>query len=201
MSYRRWTAWVLHPPVDGPVATVAIRLMAGAVFLWEGILKFVYTNQGVGRFTKLGMPFPAVTASFVGGLEIVGGILLILGLGTRLISIPFIVEMLVAMLSTKPALFLGTSPLPLPPAPPQIGMWVVLHEIRSEYAQLMSCVFLLAAGSGPLSLDALLATRDDSSSETPLARPPVTTEPPPAERNVAMVGTARPVHGSKALAG
>ena len=49
-------------------------MMAGAVFLWEGILKFVYVNQGVGRFTKLGIPFPLVTAPFVAGLEIVGGI-------------------------------------------------------------------------------------------------------------------------------
>ena len=79
-----------------------------------------------------------------------------LGLGTRLIAIPFVIEMLVAMLSTKPALFLGTSPLPLPPAPPQIGMWAVLHEVRSEFAQLMSCLFLLIAGPGPWSLDALL---------------------------------------------
>jgi putative oxidoreductase len=156
MNDRRWKVWLLHPPLDGPPAIVAIRLMAGTVFLWEGILKFVYANQGVGRFTKLGMPFPAFTASFVGGLEIVGGLLLVLGLGTRFISIPFIVEMLVAMISTKPRLFLGTSPLPLPPVPPQAGMWAVLHEIRSEYAQLMSCVFLLLAGPGPLSLDAWL---------------------------------------------
>ena len=86
-----------------------IRLMAGAVFLWEGILKFVYANQGVGRFTKLGIPFPLLTAPFVGWLEIVGGTSLMLGFGTRLITIPFIIEMLVAMLSTKPRLFLGTS--------------------------------------------------------------------------------------------
>jgi len=39
---------VLHPPLDGPRATVTIRLMAGAVFLWEGILNFVYANQGWG---------------------------------------------------------------------------------------------------------------------------------------------------------
>jgi len=153
---KRLSTWLLDPPLTAPTATILIRLMAGSVFFWEGVLKFVYANQGVGRFTKLAMPFPAFTATFVGGLEIVGGILLILGLGTRLITIPFVIEMLVAMLSTKPALFMGTSPLPLPPAPPQIGIWAVLHEIRSEYAQLMSCLFLHLAGPGPWSLDAWL---------------------------------------------
>src|SRR5215471_2613422 len=62
----------------------APRLMAGGVFLSEGILKFVYANQGVGRFTKLGFPWPHFTATFVGGLEIVGGLMLIAGLLTRL---------------------------------------------------------------------------------------------------------------------
>jgi putative oxidoreductase len=152
---RFWT-WLLTPPLTAPPATILIRSMAGGVFLWEGVLKFVYVNQGIGRFTKLAMPFPAFTATFVGGLEIVGGIMLILGIGTRLITIPFVIEMIVAMLSTKPALFQGTSPLPLPPAPPQIGIWAVLHEIRSEYAQLMSCLFLLVAGPGRWSLDAWL---------------------------------------------
>ena len=111
------------------------------------------------RFTKLGIPFPGPTAHFVAVLEIVGGVLLISGFLTRLIAIPFVVEMLVAMLSTKVALYLGTSPLPLPPAPPQIGAWAVLHEIRSEYAQIMSSLFLLVAGPGPWSVDALLARR------------------------------------------
>src|SRR5437016_13006933 len=116
MIQRTWT-WVLHPPVAGPRATVVIRMMAGAVFFWEGILKFVYANQGVGRFTKLGMPFPHFTAAFVGYLEIVGGLLLLTGLATRLIAIPFVAEMIVAILSTKISLYLGRSPLPLPPAP------------------------------------------------------------------------------------
>ncbi len=114
-------------------------------------------NQGVGRFTKLGFPFPELTAHFVGGLEIVGGILLIAGFLTRIIAIPFVIEMVVAMLSTKIAIYLGTSPLPLPPSPPQIGIWAVLHEVRSEYAQLMSVLFLLAVGPGPWSVDALIA--------------------------------------------
>jgi uncharacterized membrane protein YphA (DoxX/SURF4 family) len=158
MNIERWISRVLYPPLDRPRASIAIRLMAGSVFFWEGILKFVYTNQGSDGSPSSGCRFPP-PPSFVGVLEIGGGLLLMLGLGTRLISIPFIVEMVVAILSTKPRLFFGTSPLPLPPVPPQVGMWAVLHEIRSEYAQLMSCVFLLATGPGPWSLDAWRATR------------------------------------------
>src|SRR5207245_3612703 len=92
---------VAIPPETAPNDTLLLRLMAGSVFLWEGILKFVFVNQGVGRFTKLGMPLPAVTAHFVGALEIVGGALLLLGLATRVVAIPFIIEMIVALLSTK----------------------------------------------------------------------------------------------------
>src|SRR6266404_1793670 len=64
--------------------------------LLEGLLKFVYANQGVGRLTKLGLPFPHFTAAFIGYLEIVGGLLLLSGLMTRLIAISFIIEMIVA---------------------------------------------------------------------------------------------------------
>jgi putative oxidoreductase len=155
---RVWR-WFANPPSNAPAATILIRLMAGGVFLWEGVLKFVYQNQGVGRFTKIGIPFPELSADFVGGLEIIGGILLILGLFTRFISVPFIVEMVVAMLSTKIAIFLGVSPLPLPPVPPQTGFAAVLHEVRSEYAQLLTVTFLLIVGAGPWSVDALLRRR------------------------------------------
>ena len=149
--------WLLNPPTDGPRATLLLRLMAGSVFLWEGILKFVYPNQGVGRFTKLGFPVPHFTATADGWFEIIGGLLILTGLWTRFIAAPFIIEMIVAMASTKIPLYLGTSPLPLPPVPPQIGLWAVLHEIRSEFAQLLTCAFLLVAGPGRWSIDALLA--------------------------------------------
>jgi len=156
--------WFLYPPDNAPTATCLLRLMAGGVFLWEGILKFVFANQGVGRFTKLGLPAPELTANFIGILEIVGGILIIAGFLTRLIAVPFIIEMIVAMVSTKISMYFGTSPLPLPPVPPQIGLWAVLHEIRSEYAQIMVVIFLLIVGPGRWSLDALLLRREKKES-------------------------------------
>jgi len=166
--------WFLNPPVDGPRATLLIRLMAGSVFLWEGLMKFVFPNQGVGRFTKLGFPAPHFTATADAWLEIIGGSLLLAGFLTRLIAVPFIIEMLVAMASTKIPMYLGTSPLPLPPVPPQVGLWAVLHEIRSEYAQLLTVSFLLVAGPGPWSLDALLARRRRRVSETWRSTKPLT---------------------------
>ena len=153
---NKFFSWLINPPTDGPKSILYLRLMAGGVFFWEGLLKFVYANQGVGRFTKLGIPFPQQTATFVGCLEIVGGLLLLTGLMTRLIAIPFILEMIVAVLTTKISLYLGTSPLPLPPALPQVGVWAVLHEVRSEYAQILTTIFLLINGPGKWSLDAVL---------------------------------------------
>jgi uncharacterized membrane protein YphA (DoxX/SURF4 family) len=170
-TLRNALRWTFNPPLDGPRATAILRLMVGGVFLSEGILKFLYANQGIGRFTKLGMPAPALTATFIGSLEIVGGVLLMLGLLTRFIAIPFIVEMVVALLSTKVALYLGTSPLPLPPAPPVVGLWAVLHEARSEYAQIMTSLFLLLCGPGLWSLDALLARRRSPLVNTVAASP------------------------------
>src|SRR5580698_6979417 len=123
---KRLIDFLLNPPLTAPRSTLIMRVMAGGVFLSEGILKFVYTNQGVGRFTKLGIPAPDLTASFVGSLEIVGGMLLIMGLFTRIIAIPFIIEMVVAILTTKVSLYLGTSPLPLPPSLPTVGFWAVM---------------------------------------------------------------------------
>ena len=145
--------WQFNPPVEGAKEILIIRLMTGSVFFWEGILKFVYTNQGVGRFTKLGFPMPETMAHFVALCEIIGGLFLILGFFTRAVSLYFIMQMIVAILSTKISLYLGTSPLPLPPSPPTVGIWAVLHEIRSDWAQLLTSIFLLLVGPGVLSWD------------------------------------------------
>ena len=156
---NKFFSWLVNPPTDGPKSIFFLRLMAGGVFFWEGLLKFVYVNQGIGRFTKLGIPFPHFTSNFVACLEIGGGLLLLCGLLTRLIAIPFVIEMIVAILTTKISLYLGTYPLPLPPAPPQVGFWAVLHEIRSDYAQILTTLFLLVNGPGNWSLDAVLLRR------------------------------------------
>jgi len=144
---------LLETPTNGSPQIIILRLMAGGVFFCEGILKFVFTNLGTGRFTKLGFLFPAETAHFIAVMEIAGGLLLICGLFTRIVSILFVIEMIVAILSTKISLFMGTYPLALPPSPPQSGIWAVLHEIRSEYAQLLTCLFLIFVGPGRFSLD------------------------------------------------
>jgi putative oxidoreductase len=156
---KRIIRWFTNPPIDGPSSLLLIRLVTGGVFFWEGLLKFVYPNQGVGRFTKLGFPYPEFTAHFVASAEIIGGLFLLFGLFTRFTAFYFIIEMIVAILTTKISLYLGTSPLPLPPAPPKIGAWAVLHEIRSDYAQIMTSIFLLVQGAGRTSLDRLVKKR------------------------------------------
>jgi putative oxidoreductase len=57
-------------------------------------------------------------------------------------------------------------------------MWAVLHEIRSEYAQLMTSAFLLFASPGPASLDAVLRRRPVAPAAAPSDRRRVVT---PAE--------------------
>jgi uncharacterized membrane protein YphA (DoxX/SURF4 family) len=72
-----------------PRATILIRLLVGAVFLSEGIQKFLFPDElGVGRFIKIGMPAPELLAPFVGIIEIGGGVCLLLGFATRLAAIP-----------------------------------------------------------------------------------------------------------------
>jgi putative oxidoreductase len=149
--------WFRYPPVTGKSSIIIIRLMAGTVFFFEGILKFVYTNQGIGRFTKLGFPFPEATAHIIATGEIIGGLLLIFGLFTRFVSFYFIIQMIVAVLSTKIGLYFGNSPLPLPAVAPKIGIWAVEHESRSDFAQIMTCLFLLIEGAGRLSLDFIIS--------------------------------------------
>ncbi|MDX3733674.1 DoxX family protein [Streptomyces caniscabiei] len=139
-----------------PAATVLIRLYVGAVFLSEGILKFLRPDaQGTGRFDKAGIPAPGFLAPLDGAFEIVCGLLILGGLATRLAVIPMIVNMLGALLITKLPILWGDAPL----FTGKSGWWDLAHESRTDLAQLCGSLFLLLVGAGALSLDARLTRR------------------------------------------
>jgi putative oxidoreductase len=146
---------------QAPAATILIRLMVGAVFLSEGIQKFVFPDAlGVGRFAKIGIPYPQIMAPFDGVFEIGCGTLLILGLLTRLAAIPMVINISVAILSTKIPMLLGHGFWMFsPPKANQIGFWAMAHEARTDFCMLLGGLFLLIVGAGCLSFDALLARR------------------------------------------
>lgn len=140
---------------NAPRATVLIRLMVGAVFLSEGIQKFLEpASRGAGRFASIGIPWPEVTGPFVGVVEILCGALLLAGLMTRLAAIPLIITMAVAIIATKiPILlghgFWGFSLRELS----SYGFWSMAHQARTDFAMLVGSTFLLIVGAGPWSLD------------------------------------------------
>lgn len=87
---------------DNADTTIIIRIMVGAVFLSEGIQKFLYpAMRGVGRFEKMGFPDPEFFASFVGIFEILCGILLLIGLISRVAAFVMLINMTVAITVIK----------------------------------------------------------------------------------------------------
>jgi uncharacterized membrane protein YphA (DoxX/SURF4 family) len=128
--------------------------MVGAVFLTEGIQKFLYPAEvGAGRFAKIGIPQPELLAPFVGSVEIVCGTLVILGLLTRWAVIPLLGVMAVALVSTKLPILFGQ---PIGPFQvrqlPYYGFWGFAHESRTDFCMVMGSLFLLLAGPGPLAM-------------------------------------------------
>lgn len=75
---------------------LAVRLYWGWQFWQTGWGKLADISKTVDYFTSLGIPFPSLNAHFVAWLEAVGGILLILGLGSRLIAMPLVIDMIMA---------------------------------------------------------------------------------------------------------
>ena len=144
-----------------PAAALLIRLIAGGTFLSEGIQKILFPAEaGAGRFAKMGYKSAEFLAPFVGVTEILCGALVLLGLLTRLAAVPLITIMIMAILSTKiPILlereFLGFALRELK----YYGFWGMAHEARTDFAMLLSSLFLLITGAGKCSLDALLTKR------------------------------------------
>ncbi len=143
-TFLRKAVGSLVKPTDGR-AQVFIRLAVGLIFFTQGILKYTDPHMGVLRFTKIGFPFPAFTAHFVGTFEIVCGLMVLVGLGTRLAGIPLLIVILTAITTTKiPELFR-----------PEQGLWFMVSDARTDFAMLMGLLFLLCAGGGRWSLEAV----------------------------------------------
>jgi putative oxidoreductase len=131
-----------------PAATLLIRVAVGSIFLSEGIQKFLFPGElGVGRFIKIGIPAPHLMAPFVGVVEIGCGLLVLFGLATRLAAAPLVVDMIVAIASTKVPILTRDGP------------WKMAHDARTDLAMLLGSVFLMVVGAGPRSLDARLGGR------------------------------------------
>lgn len=127
---------------DDSKTTILIRLIIGAVFLSEGIQKFLFpASRGAGRFEKIGLPSAEFLGPFVGTVEVLCGTLILLGLFTRLASIPLITIMLVAIATTKIEILANE------------GLWEMLHESRTDWSMLLGSLFLLIKGGGYYSLD------------------------------------------------
>ena len=140
--------WQRIVHTSAPAAVILIRLMVGAVFLSEGIQKFLFPDQlGVGRFLKIGLPLPELLGPFVGTCEIICGGLVLLGLLTRLATIPLLVIMIVALTTTKFPVLANQ------------GFWSMAHEMRTDWSMFLGSLFLFIVGAGSWSLDARFASQ------------------------------------------
>ncbi len=126
-------------------AVILIRFLAGGVFFIEGVKKFQLAAQwGAGRFARIGIPLPDISGPFVGGIEIVCGLLLMMGLLTRLATIMLLIDIGVAIATTKIPILLKS------------GFLAMEDPARTDYSMFMSLLFLLMAGGGRWSLDRVL---------------------------------------------
>ena len=165
MSMQGVSRWLFRPGGgSAPAATIVIRLAVGGVFFASGLIKFLYANQGAGRFAKLGIPAPELMANFVGVVEIAAGLLLAVGLATRLAAIPLVIDMLVAIGTSKLPILFGPGPEPVA-AVPKVGLWAFVYQARLDSTLLLSCLFLFAVGAGAWSLDAWRAASARKSSQ------------------------------------
>ncbi|TXB60109.1 DoxX family protein [Phaeodactylibacter luteus] len=140
---------------DNSKTTVIIRLMVGAVFLSEGIQKFLFPAiRGAGRFKKMGFPSPEFFGNFVGVFEIACGILLLIGLLTRGAALAMLINMTVAIVVTKIPIAIGESfePFNLRELN-NYGFWSMAHEMRTDFAMWLGSLFLLIKGGGNWSVD------------------------------------------------
>jgi len=125
-------------PSTGLVGVFFIRLAVGLIFFTQGILKFIDPALGVNRFTRIGFSHPYFTAHFVGTFEVICGFLVLIGLWTRAASLPLLIIITTAIVTTKlPELTRATQ-----------GFWFMVSDARTDFAMLCSLIFLILAGGG-----------------------------------------------------
>ncbi|MCP4054804.1 MAG: DoxX family protein [Mesoflavibacter sp.] len=135
--------------------TIIIRLMVGAVFLSEGIQKFLFPAiRGAGRFEKMGFSNPDIWGNLVGVCEILCGLLLLFGFFTRVAALGMLINMTVAIIITKIPIAFGESfgPFNLRELS-NYGVWNFAHEVRTDLAMWMGSLFLIIKGGGFWSID------------------------------------------------
>jgi len=148
--------------------TILIRLSLAGVFIPEGIQKIIHPEMlGAGRFIKMGIPYPEFTGPFVGWVEIICGLFVLMGLLIRLATMPLIITMLVAITATKIPILMGRDWVMTETIVFYVrelktyGFWSFMHETRLDWAMLMSACYLLSVGSGQWSLDKRIFQRCD----------------------------------------
>jgi len=128
------------------------RLTLGFVFIESGWGKLHNLPKIVAYFGELGIPAPQFQAPLAAGTEFVCGVLLLLGLATRVASLPIIGVMIVAIITARRPDLHGLSDL--------FGF--------IEYLYIALCLWLCAHGAGPISLDAVIAKRMDAADRVPV---------------------------------
>lgn len=134
---------------------VLIRVMLAGVFVLEGMQKLIFPELlGVGRFIRIGIPWPEAMGPFVGWVELICGALILVGLLSRLAAVPLIVTMIVAIVSTKIPILLGADWLGFHVRElTRYGFWSFAHETRTDWAMLLGALYVLLAGGGRWSID------------------------------------------------
>lgn len=124
------------------IGLLLLRVLVGWVFISEGIQKLYFPGTlGVARFAKIGIPAPAFSAPFVGGVEILCGALVLFGIYTLWACLP-----LLAIIGTA----IGTTKVPFLI---HHGIWAALHESRTDVSMLLGLITILCLGPGTVSLD------------------------------------------------
>ena len=140
ITRRRFKSQILNTGEDNKM--IFIRLIVGLIFISEGLQKYLVLKiLGPGRFEDLGFSHAYFWAYFTGACEIFFGVMILIGLLTRLSSIPLLIIMITAFITTKLPLFITK------------GFWTFAHEYSTEFSLTILLILLIIYGGGKWSVD------------------------------------------------